>query len=110
MSSAPRKPRAGVPHAENRQSRPLDDREKLSLLFALARAPAGRATQREVAATLSISKVDARQRLRATVADGLVEEAIDDSRSAPGRRVFWLTDPAGTAELARLQRRARRAP
>lgn len=106
MSSSPRKTRAGVPHAEGHQTTPLSDREKLSLLFALARAPGGRSTQREVAATLSITKTEARQRLRAAVSDGLVGEAIDDSRSAPGRRVFWLTEPKGRAELARLQGRA----
>ncbi len=109
MSSSPRKPRARVPRAEGRRTTPLGDREKLSLLFALARAPGGRSTQREVAATLSITKVDARQRLRAAVAEGLVKEATDGSRSAPGRRVFWLTEPKGMAELARLQGRARRA-
>lgn len=106
MSSSPRKPRARDKRAEGRQTTPLSDREKLSLLFALARAPGGRATQREVAATPSITKVEARQRLRAAVSDRLVGEAIDDSRSAPGRRVFWLTEPKGRAELARLQGRA----
>ncbi|MBA2567408.1 MAG: hypothetical protein H0V08_06420 [Thermoleophilaceae bacterium] len=75
----------------------------------MARAPGSRSTQREVAAMLAISKVEARQRLRAAVAEGLVEEAIDGSRSAPGRRVFWLTEPKGTVELARLQG-ALRAP
>lgn len=81
----------------------LDDRSKLRLLFAVARA-GGPTTQGEVAAALAMPKVEARRWLREAVAEGLVEEAIDDSPAQPGRRTFWINQDTGTAELDRLKR------
>jgi hypothetical protein len=104
VSSSPRG--RGIREWENREPQLASDRNRRSLLFALARAPGGRSTQRAVATALGITKVKARQWLRSAAAEGLVGEAIDDSRSAPGRRLFWITEPKGAAELARLQRRS----
>jgi DNA-binding MarR family transcriptional regulator len=109
VPSSPRFSPFGESHGGGPSNGPLDDRSKLSLLFVLARAPGGRSTQRAVATALGLTKVEARRLLRAAVAEGLVEETLDDSRSAPGRRVFSITEPEGLAELDRLQRGSRRA-
>ncbi len=82
----------------------LDDRRKLSLLHAVGRARDGRSTQRDVAAALAIPKVEARRRLREAVSEGLVEESVEESLSAPGRRVFWISEAKGAGELDRLRR------
>ena len=52
---------------------------------------------------LGVTKVEARQRLRAAVSDGLVIEAVEQSVAEPGRRVFSLRHPEGVEELERLQ-------
>ncbi|MBA3421903.1 MAG: MarR family transcriptional regulator [Thermoleophilaceae bacterium] len=82
----------------------MGDVERLALLRFLAAKPGGGFTQRDVAEALRVSKVQARRRLQAAVAEGLVEVALDESRSTPGRRVFSLRDPKGLAELKRLER------
>jgi predicted ArsR family transcriptional regulator len=84
----------------------LDDRNKLKLLFAVRRR--GPCTQRDVAAALAIPKVEARRLLRAAVGEGLIEEAVDDSPSVPGRRVFTISE-AGIPELERLRKTVWRA-
>lgn len=80
----------------------LTDRDRLGLLRALAQIPEG-ATQRLIAERLGVAKVEARQRLRAAVSDGLVVEAVEQSAAEPGRRVFSLCHPEGVEELERLQ-------
>lgn len=79
----------------------LSDRDRLGLLQALAQTPGG-ATQRVVAERLGVTKVEARQRLRAAVSAGLVVEAVQQSRAEPGRRVFSIRHPEGTEVLERL--------
>jgi DNA-binding transcriptional regulator LsrR (DeoR family) len=75
------------------------------LLHVLAQIPKG-ATQRLIAERLGVTKVEARQRLRAAVSDGLVTEAVQQSVAEPGRRVFSLRHPEGVEALERLQARA----
>lgn len=79
--------------------------EMLTLLRALDARPDGQATQREVAAALGVSKVEARRRMRAAVEEDLVAETIDDSPAAPRRRLFSLTPDRGRTELDRLAAR-----
>jgi hypothetical protein len=55
-----------------------------------------------VAERLGVTKVEARQRLRAAVSAGLVVEAVQQSRAEPGRRVFSIRHPEGTEVLERL--------
>lgn len=79
------------------------DVQKLALLRCLAAKPGARFTQREVAEALRVSKVQARRGLQTAVAEGLVEAALEESPSAPGRRVFSLVEPKGSEELERLK-------
>jgi DNA-binding transcriptional regulator LsrR (DeoR family) len=83
----------------------LTDHDRLGLLHVLAQIPKG-ATQRLIAERLGVTKVEARQRLRAAVSEGLVIEAVEQSVAEPGRRVFSLRHPEGVQELERLQARA----
>ena len=83
----------------------LTDCERLALLHVLAQIPKG-ATQRLIAERLGVTQVEARQRLRAAVSDGLVIEAVQQSLAEPGRRVFSLRHPEGIEALERLQARA----
>lgn len=80
------------------------DGQRLALLRLLAARPGGQFTQREIAEGLGVSKVQARQRLRTAVAEGLVEAELQESPAAPGRRVFSLIEPKGLQELERLER------
>lgn len=78
--------------------------QRLTLLRFLAATPSGRFTQREVADGLCVSKVEARRRLQAAVAEGLVVASLEESPATPGRRLFSLSQPKGLEELERLER------
>lgn len=78
--------------------------DKLDLLNAVISGPGRRSTQRHVARILGITKVEARRRLKAAVTEGLVEERLEQTSAAPGRRVFWLSRDRGERELDRLKR------
>lgn len=80
----------------------LDEHQRLKLLLAVAHPPGGHATQREVARSLGVSKAQARQQLRAAVAEGLVVEVLDDKPATPGRRLFSLSADQGTRALQLL--------
>jgi predicted ArsR family transcriptional regulator len=80
----------------------VTDCDRVRLLHTLAQLPEG-ATQRAVAERLGVTKVEARQQLRAAVSDGLVVEVVERSLAEPGRRVFSLRHPEGVEALERLQ-------
>lgn len=80
----------------------MDEGERLALLRAVDSAPGGAVTQRQVAVALTVSKIEARRRLRAATQQGLVRQRIDDSPAAPRRRLYSLTADLGRAELERL--------
>jgi predicted transcriptional regulator len=83
-------------------ARRLTGREWFELLSAIAQTPRG-ATQRLVAQTLGVTKVEARQRLRSAVTAGLVVETVHHTLAEPGRRVFSLRHPEGTEALELLK-------
>ena len=87
-----------------RRSVPIvDDEAELALLRAIASGQDGRSSQDEVAARLDVSQDEAARRLRAAGVEGLVEEAVDESAGAGGRRVYWVNLGRGLEEFDRLE-------